>query len=71
MFRHSYREYEVDVADVVRQRKLATQAQRHQKIAHVSETRDDARVKFHSWLKAMRVSFQARLQPVEDEGYIA
>ena len=71
MFGYSYQEYEVDVANAVRQRQLATEAQHYQKTAPVSKTRGDVRETFRAWLKAIRVSFQARLQPVEDEGYIA
>ncbi len=71
MFHHSYREYEVDVANAVTKRELLVEAQRHRAATRVSSTRGETRATFSAWLKALRASFETRLRPVEDEGYIA
>ena len=71
MFHYTYEQYEVDIANAIRQRKLEVEAQYHRRAGLVSETRVQPRQSFRSWLRAMRMSFEARLQPVEDHGYIA
>ena len=71
MFDHSYRQYEQDVAGLVRRRTLEREARRSPQASPVVAPRGGSSPRFRAWLRTLRLGLERRLRPLEDEGYLA